>query len=75
MEQTITNSKRTIIVAIVLSAPFVSILNQTLLMIAMPPIMADFKKSKCRTMANHDLFIDERDINSYYCVFDWALFK
>ncbi|MEK4425418.1 MDR family MFS transporter [Solibacillus sp. FSL K6-1523] len=43
MQQTITNSKRTLIVAIVLSAAFVSILNQTLLMIAMPPIMADFQ--------------------------------
>ncbi|MEK4229220.1 MDR family MFS transporter [Solibacillus sp. FSL H8-0538] len=39
----ITNSKRTMIVAILLSAAFVSILNQTLLMIAMPPIMADFQ--------------------------------
>lgn len=33
---------RTTIVAILLSAAFVSILNQTLLLIAMPPIMADF---------------------------------
>ena len=31
------------IVAILLSAAFISILNQTLLMIAMPPIMADFQ--------------------------------
>ena len=31
------------IVAILLSAAFVSILNQTLLLIAMPPIMEDFK--------------------------------
>lgn len=31
------------IVAILLSAAFISILNQTLLMIAMPPIMGDFQ--------------------------------
>jgi len=35
--------KRNVIVAILLSAAFVSILNQTLLLIAMPPIMEDFK--------------------------------
>ncbi|MGE7985451.1 MDR family MFS transporter [Lysinibacillus fusiformis] len=35
--------KRNLIVAILLSAAFVSILNQTLLLIAMPPIMEDFK--------------------------------
>lgn len=34
--------KRNIIVAVLLAAAFVSILNQTLLMIAMPPIMEDF---------------------------------
>lgn len=37
------NEKRNVIVAILLSAAFVSILNQTLLLIAMPPIMNDFK--------------------------------
>ncbi|MEK5432099.1 DHA2 family efflux MFS transporter permease subunit [Lysinibacillus sp. FSL R7-0073] len=37
------NDKRNLIVAILLSAAFVSILNQTLLLIAMPPIMEDFK--------------------------------
>ena len=37
------NEKRNVIVAILLSAAFVSILNQTLLLIAMPPIMKDFK--------------------------------
>lgn len=37
------NRKRNLIVAILLAAAFVSILNQTLLLIAMPPIMEDFK--------------------------------
>jgi len=37
------NEKRNLIVGILLSAAFVSILNQTLLLIAMPPIMDDFK--------------------------------
>ncbi|WP_155591400.1 DHA2 family efflux MFS transporter permease subunit [Lysinibacillus cavernae] len=37
------HEKRSVLVAILLSAAFVSILNQTLLLIAMPPIMEDFK--------------------------------
>lgn len=36
------NKYRNLIVAILLAAAFVSILNQTLLLIAMPPIMQDF---------------------------------
>ncbi|MGE6513474.1 MDR family MFS transporter [Lysinibacillus sphaericus] len=38
----ITASKKILVVAILLAAAFVSILNQTLLLIAMPPIMHDF---------------------------------
>ncbi|WP_110930432.1 DHA2 family efflux MFS transporter permease subunit [Paenibacillus bouchesdurhonensis] len=39
----ISTTQRKLVVTILLSAAFISILNQTLLMIAMPPIMADFK--------------------------------
>lgn len=40
---TLTTKKRNMIVSVLLAAAFVSILNQTLLLIAMPPIMQDFK--------------------------------